>query len=124
MTDILVGLTGVLSVLLLLVGALAIIPMMAAMFFGDLDAAITIRGRSIELVPLFLMTVVTGLILGIVMLGVNFALSPASPELVDGRCYQAVRHERTTLLPVVVGKTTVIIPSHTSGIDLVEVRCG
>ena len=39
--------------------------------------------------------------------------------LVEGRCYRAVRHSTTTVIPV--GK--VLVPSTTSGVDLLEIEC-
>ncbi len=56
------------------------------------------------------------------LLVIGLMTLPSRP-FIEGHCYEAVRHTSTTYIPVTTGKTTIIVPSTTEGIDLVDVPC-
>lgn len=67
---------------------------------------------------------VAGVVLCLAGLGVYLVFGGSiSTPLREGACYRAVRHSTTTLIPVSTGKTVILIPSTTSGIDLEEITC-
>jgi hypothetical protein len=97
----------------IVVGFLALIPAMLGMLQDWSDVIVT-RSFSVAM---------TGIILGCVFLLTGLLLGGSKPELVEGRCYQAVKHGSYVPITVSTGKSVVIVPSYTESIDLVEVRC-
>lgn len=101
------------GLVLCLCGLIAVIPLMVAMM----------RNWTDRYVFGLILGIVSAFIIGCVLMVVGLMLGGGKPELVEGHCYQAVKHGHTVPIVVSTGKSTVVIPSYTETIDLVEVRC-
>lgn len=98
----------VLGLIVIAIG-LCLVPVVIGMAIGNDDLAMWGFGG----------IVVIGIV-SLILLGIFLAVGGIKPDpLVEGTCYRAVRHTTTMLIPI--GK--VLVPSTTSGIDLVEVHC-
>lgn len=51
------------------------------------------------------------------------ATSPSGPELQVGACYRAYQHDHSGYMPINTGKSVIIVPYTSQGIDLVEILC-